>query len=145
MIIEFASSEDIDAIVRIEGECFCDEAWTKDMIQADFFERSIYIVARQNDLDLPVAYISMLDLGNEGEILRLAVKKQYRRRGIAKKLILFLIDYLKEKYYQKLFLEVKSTNTNAINLYESLGFVKYNERKNYYSLGQDAYNYILLL
>ena len=42
-------------------------------------------------------------------------------------------------------LEVKSTNEEAIKLYESLGFTKYNERKNYYSEGEDALNYILLI
>lgn len=145
MIIEFANENDIEALARIEGECFCDEAWSFEMIESDFFKRSIYIVARENDLDYPVGYLSMLDLETEGEILRVAVKKQFRRRGIAKKMILFLVDYLREKYYQKLFLEVKSTNAEAINLYESLGFVKFNERKNYYAQGEDALNYVLML
>lgn len=89
MIIEFANENDIEALARIEGECFCDEAWSLEMIESDFFKRSIYIVARENDLDYPVGYLSMLDLETEGEILRVAVKKQFRRRGIAKKMILF--------------------------------------------------------
>lgn len=145
MIIEFANKDDIDVLTRIEGECFCNEAWTKEMIEADFFKRSIYIVTRDEETNLPIGYLSMLDLDTEGEILRVAVRKQYRRRGVAKRMILFLVDYLREKFYQKLYLEVKSTNTEAIGLYESLGFVKFNERKNYYAQGEDAINYVLML
>ena len=115
------------------------------MIEADFFKRSIYIVTRDEETNLPIGYLSMLDLDTEGEILRVAVRKQYRRRGVAKRMILFLVDYLREKFYQKLYLEVKSTNTEAIGLYESLGFVKFNERKNYYAQGEDAINYVLML
>ncbi|MGN1227910.1 MAG: ribosomal protein S18-alanine N-acetyltransferase [Christensenellales bacterium] len=144
MEIEFASVEDIDAIARIEGECFVKEAWSKEMLQADFANRSIYLVSRLETGDV-IGYLSMLDLDIEGEILRVAVKKQYRRKGVAKRMIQFLIEFLQEKNYQRLYLEVKSTNEEAIKLYESLGFTKYNERKNYYSEGEDALNYILLI
>jgi len=145
MIIEFANADDIEVISRIEGECFCDKAWSLEMIESDFLNRSIYVVAREGVDDNVIAYLSMLDLDVEGEVLRLAVRKQYRRRGIARKLMIYLIDYLKEKYYQKLFLEVDNSNLPAIKLYESLGFEKFSERKNYYGVGKDAFNYILLL
>ncbi|MBQ9793265.1 MAG: GNAT family N-acetyltransferase [Clostridia bacterium] len=120
------------------------EAWTREMIESDFFKRSIYIVTR-NELGVPIAYLSMLDLEIEGEILRVAVKKQYRRKGVAKRMIRFLIEHLKANGYQQLYLEVKSTNEEAIKLYEHLGFMKFNERKHYYGSGEDALNYILLL
>lgn len=144
MIIEFAEEDDIDAISRIEGECFIDSAWTKKMIEDDFYNRSKYIVTR-DDMGEPVGYLSMMDLEIEGEVLRIAVKKQYRRKGVATKMMRFLIEYLREKYYQKLFLEVKSSNIEAIKLYERLGFVKYGERKNYYAENEDALNYVLVL
>lgn len=144
VIIDFANENDIDSIVRIEGECFCSEAWSREMIESDFFKRSKYIVAR-NDYEEVIGYISMLDLDIEGEVLRVAVKKQYRRKGIARQMINFLVDYLKERGYQKLYLEVKSTNAEAIALYENLGFVKFNERRNYYGEGEDAINYVLLI
>ena len=144
VIIDFANENDIDSIVRIEGECFCGEAWSREMIESDFFKRSKYIVAR-NDYEEVIGYISMLDLDIEGEVLRVAVKKQYRRKGVARQMINFLVDYLKERGYQKLYLEVKSTNAEAIALYENLGFVKFNERRNYYGEGEDAINYVLLI
>lgn len=143
-VIDFANENDIDAIVRIEGECFCDGAWSRSMIESDFFKRSKYVVAR-NDYEDVIGYLSMLDLDVEGEILRIAVKKQYRRKGVARQMITFLVDYLKERGYQKLYLEVRSSNVEAIGLYESLGFVKFNERRNYYGTGEDAINYVLLL
>lgn len=144
MEIEFATIEDLSAIERIEGECFMNEAWSRAMIESDFFKRSIYLVAKLDDGQV-VGYLSMLDLDIEGEILRIAVRKQYRRRGIARALINFIIDNLKTNHYQKLYLEVKSTNIEAIKLYEHMGFEKINIRKNYYAHGEDAYNYVMLL
>lgn len=144
VMVDFANENDIDAIVRIEGECFCNEAWSKQMIVSDFFKRSKYIVAR-DDYEEVIGYISMLDLDIEGEVLRVAVKKQYRRKGVARQMFNFLVDYLKERGYQKLYLEVKSTNEEAIALYENLGFVKFNERRNYYGEGENAINYVLLI
>lgn len=144
VVVDFANENDIDEIVRIEGECFCNEAWSREMIESDFFKRSKYIVAR-DDFDDVIGYLSMLDLDIEGEVLRVAVKKQYRRKGIARQMIEFLVDYLKERGYQKLYLEVKSSNLEAIALYEKLGFVKFNERRNYYGEGEDAINYVLLI
>ena len=46
---------------------------------------------------------------------------------------------MKEKGVEKVFLEVRKSNSNAIALYEKFGFSVYAERKNYYTdNGEDA-------
>ena len=57
-----------------------------------------------------------------GTIYDLFVKKSYRRRGIGKSLLLNAIKDLREHHVEIVQLTVKSDNSIAIRLYESLGF-----------------------
>jgi ribosomal-protein-alanine acetyltransferase len=65
----------------------------------------------------------------EREILNLAVDPEYRRRGIA----LRLLEAELERGQGSWFLEVRESNTAAIRLYESAGFAASGTRNKYYS------------
>lgn len=67
-------------------------------------------------------------------IIHLFVKEKYRKNGIA---TLLLNHILLNQYIENYFLEVKSNNIPAINLYKKLGFIVINIRKKYYN-GIDA-------
>lgn len=58
-------------------------------------------------------------LGYIGDIF---VLKEFRRKGIATKLINEFIKILKNKRYEKITLSVNIKNKNAIHLYEKLRF-----------------------
>ena len=64
----------------------------------------------------------------ESEILNMAVDPAERRTGIARKLLADALARVKGAW----FLEVRASNTAAIRLYESAGFTRAGERKNYY-------------
>ncbi len=144
MWISFAKKNDIPAIIEMEKECFADKAWTKDMVENDFEKRSLYIIAKKED-DEYIGYLSILDLEDECEILRLGVRKKYRKQGYAKSMLDFIIEYCIENKKEKIYLEVNSANTVAIKLYELEGFTCINVRKNYYGQGEDAKIYVKLL
>ena len=55
---------------------------------------------------------------------RIIVKKEYRNKGIGKKLMNFIIEYAKSLNYKELSLGVNLDNYNALNLYVKLGFDK---------------------
>lgn len=63
----------------------------------------------------------------QGWVFDLSVVKEYRHKGIGKKLMLYFIDFVKQAGYQFVGLLVTSSNTKAVSLYEELGFVE--ERK----------------
>lgn len=65
-------------------------------------------------------------------ITELAVRPEYRRRGIARKLMNMIIQNMQQRY-SHIILEVKVTNTPAINLYINLGFTIYGVINDYYT------------
>ena len=65
-------------------------------------------------------------------MMNVAVLPAYRNQGIGRKLIVNLIDRLKENGVYCLTLEVRASNQPAIHLYESMGFEVIGRRPNYY-------------
>ena len=66
-------------------------------------------------------------------MMNVAVAPDYRRQGVGEKLILALVDALKERGSHWLMLEVRQSNAPARALYAKLGFAEVGRRKNYYS------------
>ncbi|WP_099157492.1 GNAT family N-acetyltransferase [Virgibacillus ndiopensis] len=58
-----------------------------------------------------------------GRIERMSVKKQYRRQGIAQRMLVHLENYAKKIGYPKLVLETNKEWDSAINLYINNGFI----------------------
>lgn len=67
------------------------------------------------------------------EIEYIIVKEEYRRLGIATK----LLNYVEKKYdnIDNITLEVRESNMEAINFYKKNGFIEASIRKNYYKEG----------
>ena len=82
------------------------------------------------DNDKLVGFIHILKTFECLEIINVVVDTDYRKKGIATK----LIDYLNECYddVEYILLVVNEKNSNAINLYNKLGFNVINVRKKYY-------------
>jgi ribosomal protein S18 acetylase RimI-like enzyme len=57
-------------------------------------------------------------------VSRLIVKPEYRRQGIGKKLVKFVIDKAKELGYTEMSIGVNSDNFPALKLYTDCGFNK---------------------
>lgn len=70
----------------------------------------------------------------ESELLNLAVAPGFRRRGVAKQLIRQLFLFSPGDW----FLEVRETNTAAIQLYENMGFSHRGTRSSYYADSGEA-------
>ena len=81
-----------------------------------------------------VSFIVAQILYENADIIDIYVTPDYRRKGIAKKLLKTIID---NKQVEKITLEVNINNKNAILLYNSLGFKEATKRKGYYN-GEDA-------
>ena len=79
-------------------------------------------------------------LAKKGHIISIAVVPKARRKGIGKALMLKAMEALKKVYgVDEYYLEVRVSNTPAINLYTKLGFRKIRLLKGYYLDGEDGW------
>ena len=139
MNIRTGKISDIEAVMALEAECM-PHPWSRDDIAALFdSENKIALIAEEDGCT--AGYVGASMVIDEAEIGNICVSPKFRRRGIAKALLNELIRVLKERGVCVLFLEVESTNTGAIALYEQNAFEKYSERKDYYGAGKDALLY----
>jgi ribosomal protein S18 acetylase RimI-like enzyme len=79
----------------------------------------------------------------EAELLRIAVSKEHRQKGHAKKLMAESSKRLFGMGCTLLRLEVRASNEPAKRLYETLGWQRQGDRRAYYSDGEDAAIYEL--
>ena len=57
---------------------------------------------------------------------------EFRRNGVGKALVEFLVNKMKAENAEFVTLEVRKSNQNAISLYEKCGFEKVGERRSFY-------------
>lgn len=74
-----------------------------------------------------------------GYVAMLAVDKSQRKRGIGKWLVRQATIAMRDAGCDEVVLETEVTNTGAIALYESLGFLRDKRLHRYYLNGNDAY------
>ena len=63
------------------------------------------------------------------DLINIVVLKEYQNKGIGNKLLEFVVN---NEQYEKIMLEVRESNANAIHLYEKYGFKEIYRRKKYY-------------
>ncbi len=126
-VIRQATASDIPALLEIEQECFLRPHW-----KAGDFKEDECQVAEAGDSLAGFLVSRETFPGNassppEREILNLAVRKSFRRVGIASAL-------LQQELARKaiFFLEVRESNLAAQALYRRFGFAEVSRRKGYY-------------
>ena len=131
MRIEKITSGHLDDVYIIETECFS-HPWSKQSLEEEMNnETSLFLVAKEeNEV---IGYIGMSIVIDEGYIFNVAVRENYRNKGVATSLINELVTYGKKNNFSFITLEVRESNFPAISLYSKFGFIKAGERKDYYS------------
>lgn len=87
-----------------------------------------------------VGYIAIMDLDRKtSKIVSFAVKREFRGKGIGKRLLSKAIERCREKGRSRMLLEVRVSNYVAQNLYKKMGFRVVEVIPNYYHDGEDAY------
>jgi len=141
-MLEFSQASSLDAteLDMLDREIFGNKNYSnyREILRSDV--ASVFVAKYGESI---AGYIYLSCAGDEGEIYHIGVREKFRRRNIAIKLIQFSFEKLKTKGIKKIFLEVKSENIAAIRLYEKVGFMQYNLRRNYYGNGIDAKCYVM--
>lgn len=79
-----------------------------------------------------VGYGIMSIAAAEAHVLNLCIHPQSQRRGYGRRLLNALLAVAENADVEKVFLEVRPSNTGALNLYQSLGFERIGIRPSYY-------------
>lgn len=115
-------------ITRMETNNFSD-AWTPEMI-AETLQQSYNHVWLAKDSEV-CGYLLANRIGDETELLRIAVEKPYRTQGVGMALLEAYHTFAQQSCLRGL-LEVRRGNIAAKHLYEKKGYHLLASRKNYY-------------
>lgn len=131
--------EDIEAVYTIEAVSF-KTPWTRQAFKQELTEntRAVYfVVETQGEI---LGYGGMWMVIDELHITNVAIKPEFRGKGLSKHLMHALIDYGQKNRFSHMTLEVREHNHIAIALYEKLGFIIAGKRPKYYlDSGEDAF------
>lgn len=91
-----------------------------------------YVLFCSTDNGAVVGYLMISVVCGEAEIMQIAVKRQFLRKGIASELMDECFEYLEKEGVDSIFLEVRVSNIPALSFYEKRGFAAAGIRKKYY-------------
>lgn len=134
------TEHDLVDVVEIEETCGLSR-WGWEAYHAELSQRrrSVMLVARfQNGKDFSAeqkikGFIAARLVADELHINNVAVRQEYRRLGIAKKLLDTVLDEAARMGARTAFLEVRVGNAPAQALYARCGFRVAGRRPNYYT------------
>ena len=140
-MIELMNIEDLDQVLAIENECF-DDPWAEKYFLDELNNNELCKLYVEKENDEIVSFGSMWLMFENCDIVKIAVKPSYQRRGYGQKMLNHLINAANEQGCEFVHLEVRYNNEPAINLYKKNEFEIVRTRKSYYSNGDDGYDMI---
>jgi ribosomal-protein-alanine N-acetyltransferase len=124
---------DLNAIERIERASY-PTPWSRSMFASELAKpSSICLGAFDRESGALVGYLVISRYVDAWHVMNVAVAPDHRRRGIATTLLERLFELTAGRGRRGYTLEVRVSNTEAIALYERLGFKARGVRRGYYT------------
>jgi [ribosomal protein S18]-alanine N-acetyltransferase len=133
---------DIPVLATYEKELFPYSPWSTSQFKEEFagIPTTRYMsVAESGNRIVGYCGVFLPAPGVEADILTVAVLPDFRRQGIAREFMRQIEQWSKERGASAMMLEVEQSNSSAIELYTSLGYMKISVRMDYYGPDQDAF------
>ena len=140
MIFREATKEDFEQAYDIEQSCFVDP-YPRQQLVYEFEENPLNKIVVAVDKDKIVGFIDYMVTFNSATIIQIAVINEYRKQGIATKLLKEMENSFPkdiEDVVENVTLEVRETNEAARNLYKKNGYEEVVVKKHYYKDGENA-------
>jgi ribosomal-protein-alanine N-acetyltransferase len=134
-----ANAFDLPVFASLDKELFPYSPWSASQYKEEFSSPTRHFVVAVDEAQSIIGYAGVFAPGSaEADVLTVGVIPSQRGKGIARALMALITDWAKEQGSIAMMLEVKVDNSDAIGLYESLGYSKLNVRKDYFGVGLDA-------
>ncbi len=114
-----------------------DDFWNFENLKSELSSENSKFVVATIDEEI-VGFAGIKTVLDEACIMNIAVKKSFRRQGIAKLLLNSIENICTKNSIKSLNLEVNENNFAAINLYKKTGFHTIGKRPKYYDNKDDA-------
>lgn len=122
-------AEDLDRVAAIEAGAYA-FPWSR-TIFADCLRAGYDCLVLVRDGAI-IGYGVLSTGANEAHILNVCVAPAEQGKGYGRRVVGRLIELARWQRSERVFLEVRPSNPNAIALYESMGFNEFGRRPNYY-------------
>ena len=153
LVLELMREADISTVQEIEREIFA-TPWPKNAYYRELASRSSahYVILRQDgNVEKPanfkgseldpslIGYGGMWRMYDEAHVTTIGVRRDMQHRGYGRALFAGLVQAAYDMGAKWVTLEVRTTNENAMRMYEAFGFKVIGRRKGYYTdNGEDA-------
>jgi len=125
------SLAELDAIEAIEKRAYA-TPWSRSMFASELGKRSSVCLGAFAEERL-IGYVVNARYVDAWHVMNVAVDPDFRRRGVATRLLERLFELTADDERRGYTLEVRVSNLDAIALYERLGFVSQGVRPGYYT------------
>jgi ribosomal protein S18 acetylase RimI-like enzyme len=98
------------------------QVWAQERVNDLINDSQGHYVLVAKQLDSTVGYAIARFAWGKMHVWDIAVREDMRGRGIGREMMLQLIDHAKSKHLSEVYLEVRTSNTPAVKMYQSLSF-----------------------
>lgn len=143
--VRTATPADLDAVLQVEADCFEREA-------ERFNRRQVRTLLHNPRATVLVAEVDSAIVGwaaslrrrhkswHSGRIYTVGIRRDARGHGLGRLLTVALLDRFRDAGISRAYLEVRTDNSTALRLYETLGFRPIRTLTAYYGPGADAFS-----
>lgn len=130
LIRVFPENNISDELSALDKKCVGSDGWSAESFESEVKKNNGIVLCFLDNTHV-IALLSGYFAEGEGDITSVAVDENFRRKGLAQRLIAKFEKLLPDST-ENIFLEVRESNAPAIKLYEKCGFEKLSVRKNFY-------------
>lgn len=139
---------DLDKVINVNRVCLPENYSPYFFMEIHERCPATFIVAEQNGelvgyimcrVETGFSSLGVLGLSKKGHVVSVAVLPPHQRKGVGTALLNEAFENMRGYKAKECFLEVRASNTPAIDMYKQLGFRIARTAEGYYADGENAY------
>ena len=135
------TAEDIDAVMEVELHAY-EYPWSSGIFHDCLNVGYCCWVCKADSV---VTGYAVMSVGaGEAHLLNLCVRPEWRRHGLGRRLLMYMLNIARGHHADTALLEVRPSNQAAISLYDTMGFNEVGLRKAYYPAANGKEDAIIL-
>ena len=136
-IIIHDDSSTLEPIIFLDQTYF-PNPWPRDQWLKTDFNKNVLLEWNLKESTLGFALFGLLPGDDTAHLYKIFIVPEYQGQGEAHHFWLHVLSLLRQKAMKFIYLEVESTNEQALSFYKKVGFVCLRRVKSYYSNGNDG-------